>query len=192
YAYPDGLVPGTTYYWRIDEVESDGVTKHKGDVWSFFISPKKAYDPSPTDGAGLIETDVTLSFSPGFGVKLHHMYFGENFADVEAGTPDTYKGPLAVTSFIPGTLEFNKNYYWRIDEFDGVNTHKGDVWSFKTTQPGLGSIVLDIWDNIAGGQQILCYGHLGGRHRRRSLHCGLAGSGHRKTNDCFRRLSIAL
>jgi hypothetical protein len=25
--YSDGLIPGTTYYWRIDEVEADGTTK---------------------------------------------------------------------------------------------------------------------------------------------------------------------
>jgi len=37
--YPDGLVPGTTYYWRIDEVEADGTTIHTGDVWSFMIPP---------------------------------------------------------------------------------------------------------------------------------------------------------
>jgi hypothetical protein len=36
YPYPDGLVPGTTYYWRVDEVEADG-TKHKGQVWSFRV-----------------------------------------------------------------------------------------------------------------------------------------------------------
>ncbi|MBN2313515.1 MAG: choice-of-anchor D domain-containing protein [Sedimentisphaerales bacterium] len=35
FPYPDGLVPGTTYYWRIDEVEADGVTKHTGVVWNF-------------------------------------------------------------------------------------------------------------------------------------------------------------
>jgi len=27
-----------TYYWRIDEVEPDGTTIHKGDVWSFTVS----------------------------------------------------------------------------------------------------------------------------------------------------------
>ncbi|UCF16283.1 MAG: fibronectin type III domain-containing protein, partial [Phycisphaerales bacterium] len=36
YLYPNGLVPGRTYYWRIDEVEADG-TVHKGDVWSFTV-----------------------------------------------------------------------------------------------------------------------------------------------------------
>jgi len=38
YAYPDGLVPGTTYYWRIDEVnEADPNSPWKGDVWSFTV-----------------------------------------------------------------------------------------------------------------------------------------------------------
>ncbi|MFB0555419.1 MAG: fibronectin type III domain-containing protein, partial [Phycisphaerae bacterium] len=45
FPYPDGLVPGTTYYWRVDEIEADGITIHKGDVWSFSIPPKTAYAP---------------------------------------------------------------------------------------------------------------------------------------------------
>jgi hypothetical protein len=36
--YPDGFVLDTTYYWRVDEVEADGTTVHKGDVWSFTVS----------------------------------------------------------------------------------------------------------------------------------------------------------
>ena len=31
------LALGTTYYWRVDEVEADGTTIHKGNVWSFSI-----------------------------------------------------------------------------------------------------------------------------------------------------------
>jgi hypothetical protein len=33
----EALVLGGTYYWRIDEVEADGATIHKGDVWIFSI-----------------------------------------------------------------------------------------------------------------------------------------------------------
>ncbi|MHC4752540.1 MAG: DUF1349 domain-containing protein [Planctomycetota bacterium] len=47
---PDGLEPGTTYYWRIDEVEADTVTKHTGAVWNFSLPPVTAYDPKPADG----------------------------------------------------------------------------------------------------------------------------------------------
>ena len=37
YTPAEALELGGAYYWRIDEVEADGVTLHKGDVWSFTI-----------------------------------------------------------------------------------------------------------------------------------------------------------
>jgi hypothetical protein len=33
-------------------------------------------------------------------------------------------------TYTPGTLKMAKTYYWRVDEFDAVDTFKGDVWSF--------------------------------------------------------------
>jgi len=139
FPYPDGLVPGTTYYWRIDDVEADGTTIHKGKVWSFTITPKFALNPNPVDGIGFVDPNVELSWEPGFGAMLHHMYFGDNFADVDNGTPDTYKGPVGFTKYTPGTLESEKAFYWRVDEFDGLETYKGDVWCFTT--PGAVSSV---------------------------------------------------
>lgn len=35
--YPDGLIPGTTYYWRIDEHNFEG-TVTRGQVWSFTVA----------------------------------------------------------------------------------------------------------------------------------------------------------
>ena len=35
---PADLDKGATYYWRVDEVEADGTTKHAGDVWSFTVT----------------------------------------------------------------------------------------------------------------------------------------------------------
>ncbi|GAG48141.1 unnamed protein product, partial [marine sediment metagenome] len=75
FPYPDGLSEGMTYYWRIDEVEADG-TMHKGKVWSFTVAPKTAFGPNPADGAGSVELDEKLSWEPGFGAKLHYVYFG--------------------------------------------------------------------------------------------------------------------
>ena len=61
FAYPDGLVPGTTYYWRIDEVnDTEPNSPWKGDVWSFSIPPMTAYAPDPADGTESVDTDVTL------------------------------------------------------------------------------------------------------------------------------------
>jgi hypothetical protein len=66
------------------------------------------------------------------------MYFGDNFADVDNGTPDTYKGPVGFSKYTPGPLKLAKTYYWRVDEFDPPDTHKGHVWSF-TTEGAVGS-----------------------------------------------------
>jgi hypothetical protein len=44
FPYPDGLVPGTTYYWRIDEVnDTEPKSPWKGNVWRFLIPPNAAY-----------------------------------------------------------------------------------------------------------------------------------------------------
>jgi len=131
FAYPDGLVPGMTYYWRIDEVnEADPNSPWKGDVWSFSIPPKKAYNPDPTDGAEILDPNsVTLSWTPGFEAILHTVYFGDNYDEV---TNATVGNPAGTAFYSPGPLESEKVYYWRIDEFDGVATYKGDVWTFTT------------------------------------------------------------
>jgi len=130
YAYPEGLVPGTTYYWRIDEVnDADPNSPWKGPVWSFSIPPKTAYNPNPADGAGLADTTVTLSWTPGFGAKLHTVYLGEDYDEVNNATVGVARG---TASYSPGQLESEKVYYWRVDEFDGIGTYKGDVWIFTT------------------------------------------------------------
>ncbi len=135
FPYPDGLVPGTTYYWRIDEVEANGTTKHKGNVWSFTIPPKKAYNPDPANDAEGVALNATLKWTPGFGAKLHTVFFGDNFDNVNNATAGI---PQGSPSYSPGALKFAKTYYWRIDEFDGTATYKGDVWSF-TTQGAVGN-----------------------------------------------------
>jgi hypothetical protein len=130
FPYPDGLVPGTTYYWRIDEVNDlDPNSPWKGDVWSFSVPPKTAYYPIPADGAEFIDPDVELSWTGGFGAKLHTIYFGDNFDEVSNATGGL---PQGATTYTPGTLELEKVYYWRVDEFDAVETYKGDVWGFTT------------------------------------------------------------
>jgi hypothetical protein len=129
FAFPDGLVPGTTYYWRIDEVEADSSTKHQGAVWSFTVPSRTAYFPDPADGAESVDVDVKLSWTGGFGSKLHYVYFGDNFDDVNNAAGAL---PHGTTDYTPGTLTMAKTYYWRVDEFDIVETHKGDVWSFIT------------------------------------------------------------
>jgi hypothetical protein len=109
--FPDGLVPGTTYYWRIDGVEADGATKYVGPVWSFWIPPRIAYNPDPADDARFV------------------VLVGDNFDDVNNAVGGA---PQIFTTYTPEPLEPDKTYYWRVDESDPPATHKGNVWSFKT------------------------------------------------------------
>ncbi|MCP4257730.1 MAG: hypothetical protein GY774_09425 [Planctomycetes bacterium] len=136
FAIPDGLQPGTTYYWRIDEVNDlDPNSPWKGNIWNFSIAPKTAYEPIPADGAEAVGVDSQLSWTPGYGSKLHTVYFGNNFDDVSNATGGQAQGTVTYT---PGPLKMAKTYYWRVDEFDIVETHKGDIWSF-TTEGAVGS-----------------------------------------------------
>ncbi|MHC4310347.1 MAG: carbohydrate binding domain-containing protein [Planctomycetota bacterium] len=129
-AYPDGLVHGTTYYWRIDEVnDADPNSPWKGDVWSFTVTPKTAYTPNPVDGAELVDLNVTLSWAAGFEAKLHYIVFGEDFDEVNNAATGTSNSTM---NFSPGPLKLAKTYFWRVDESDGLETHKGEVWSFTT------------------------------------------------------------
>jgi hypothetical protein len=130
FPFPDGLVPGTTYYWRIDGVnDADPNSPWKGDVWSFSIPPKTAYFPYPADGAASVFSDVKLSWTGGFDAKMHYVYFGDNFDDVNNASGGL---PQGTTEYTPGPLQLAKTYYWRVDESDILNTYKGDVWSFTT------------------------------------------------------------
>ena len=130
FPFPEGLVPGTTYYWRIDEVnEAEPNSPWKEEVWSFSIPPKTAYFPDPVDEAESVDVDVEFSWTAGYGAKLHTVYFGETFDEVDNATDGA---PQGTVTYSPGTLKMAETYYWRVDEFDIVETHKGDVWSFTT------------------------------------------------------------
>ena len=130
FPYPDGLVPGITYYWRIDEVnDGEPNSPWRGDVWSFSVPPKTAYSPDPADGAEFVDPNAVFTWTPGFGAKLHTVYMGTNFDDVNNAAGGM---PLGSASYSPAALESEKVYYWRVDEFDAISTYKGDVWSFTT------------------------------------------------------------
>jgi len=130
FPFPDGLVPGTTYYWRIDEVnDTEPNSPWKGEIWSFMIPPKTAYFPDPADAGETVAVNANLSWTPGFGAKLHTVYFGDNFDDISNAAGGL---PQGAASYSPGELKQAKTYYWRIDEFDAFDTYKGNVWSFTT------------------------------------------------------------
>jgi len=138
YYHVAGLTPGGTYYWRVDEIEKDGVTTHPGSVWSFTMQAMTAYLPHPADEARGASVAPTLTWLPGAGAVKHQVYFGNSREAVQQGAAGTNKGTRAAaeTNYQPGSLESLTTYYWRVDEilFDGA-VQTGAVWSFTTCLP---------------------------------------------------------
>ena len=128
---------GTTYYWRIDGVNTvEPNSPWKGDVWSFLLRPTTAWDPTPADGAQWIDPNTDLSWSAGRGAGTHDVYFGDDFDAVNDATDAMSQ---AETTYDPGLLEYEKTYYWRVDEVDESGTlQKGEVWSFTTARADSG------------------------------------------------------
>ena len=89
-----GFTPGTTYYWRVDAIESDGVTIHTGDVWTFMTQAQTAYYPSPADGANDASPNAILTWLAGAGAIGHHVYLGDTADAVAQGAAGTDKGAL--------------------------------------------------------------------------------------------------
>jgi len=127
---PGTLSYNTTYYWRIDAMNSNGTTT--GDVWSFMTEaappqpPSKATNPSPSNGTTNQSINVNTSWSNGGGATSYDVYFGTD------PTPDSgeYKGNQSGTSHAPGTLAYSATYYWRIDAKNSAGTTTGNIWSF--------------------------------------------------------------
>ena len=150
---PDGLVPGTTYYWRVDEInEENSNSPWVGDIWSFTVPPYTAWKPSPPNNGQFIDVDADLSWKLGWGAKLHTVYFGDNFDDVNNATGGTAQ---IDASYALDTLEMSKTYYWRVDESDGRQTYRGNVWSFTTTSGGGGLKGEYFGNDYLGGEPVL-------------------------------------
>jgi len=152
--YSDGLVRGTKYYWTVDAEDAIGNT-FPGEIWEFTILDFKASFPNPPNEATLVETDVLLSWLPGYGVSTsfrYYVYFGTDFNDVNNAEyrlyhpePPGFLASVSEPNIAVTSLELNTTYYWKVDEtlyfpipMPGyIYYYKGDVWCFTTTPSAL-------------------------------------------------------
>jgi len=99
--------------------------------------PGAATNPSPVNEAKDVPRDVVLSWTPGEfapSTNGHKVYLSENLNDVTGGIGGVTE---SASSHAPGLLDFDKTYYWRVDEVNGppdYTVYPGKVWSF-TTEP---------------------------------------------------------
>ncbi|MBN1508385.1 MAG: hypothetical protein JW955_16165 [Sedimentisphaerales bacterium] len=99
--------------------------------------PVRAKPINPKDNDVNVPQNITLMWSTGEKAATHSIYFGDDEAAVAAADASVFKGsvPLETNTFSPGALEWNKTYYWRVDEVNGAESDSpwtGGVWSFTT------------------------------------------------------------
>jgi len=126
-------VPGTYkfFIWTKDKDGDENVSK----LCTFTIidnhPPNIPSNPSPADDASNVNIDVTLSWSCSDldGDPLtYDIYFGTS------SNPPRVKSNYTSTTYNPGTLDYNTDYYWKIVAKDGKTSTEGPVWHFKTMQ----------------------------------------------------------
>ena len=142
YKKSDERDPRRFFDGLIDDVRIYDRALSEAEIRLICCGAPKAYGPSPADCTFHGNTLVNLEWSPGYAAISHHVYFGENFDDVNDGTGDTFQGSQTETFFVVGSpghpypdgLVLGTTYYWRIDEVVAgrvTTIYKGDVWSFK-------------------------------------------------------------
>ena len=153
-----GSVQGTIYVRVVDNDRTQGQNSNDTLYVDHMVvdggapptePPDPATNPEPADGATDVTTTPTLSWTAGVGAASHDVYFGTNPAPGSA----EFKGNQAGTSFLPGTLNLNTTYYWRVDEVNDVGTTTGYVWSFTTrssAEPQMYVFSIDMSGKTAG------------------------------------------
>jgi len=100
--------------------------------------PNQPSNPQPPDGAVDQSIDVDLSWScsdPDNDPLTYDVYFGTD------SIPPLISEGQTETTYDPGTLSENTEYYWRIVAHDGYGQAEGQVWRFVTINGGQGTEV---------------------------------------------------
>jgi len=138
---------GNWFSGSMDEVRVYNRALTQAEVQALAVR-HEATNPSPADGSAVAADVVGLAWAPGGSAVLHDVYFSDSFADVNAarssdpmGPDKVYKARQSELTYPPGPFETmpvtrGETYYWRIDEVNGVNVWRGNIWSF-TVVPNL-------------------------------------------------------
>jgi pectate lyase/lysophospholipase L1-like esterase len=144
------MAASTTYYWRINEKNTDGNTT-TGDIWSFTTvpgAPGQAAAPTPNNAATNVSRTQDLNWAIGNGTTSHDVYFGTT-------NPPPFIINQAGTTYDTGFMAAGTTYYWRIDEKNAGGTTTGTIWNFTTVAVS----IMPLGDSITRGWWGSTYAH---------------------------------
>lgn len=109
--------------------------------------------PSPADLATQVASgsSTQLSWTAGTGAVSHNIYFSTNANEIIHSNTAFIVNQTG-TLFDTPVLDANTVYYWRVDEVTGSTTNRGDIWSFRTDNPGVNRPTIGVirWDMYSG------------------------------------------
>ncbi len=103
-----------------------GITQCSLSEVRFFWIPTHARLPEPQDGASVNNMSTRLNWRSARDVDLHDLYLGTepNGLELISSSPEV--------GYEMTSLEYDRTYYWRVDEVIGQETYTGPDWTFST------------------------------------------------------------
>lgn len=131
-------------YLELQIVVNANSADYTGWVWFYMDNMRLsgggiALNPQPANGAKDVNVDTQLRWAGGVFAASHNLYLGTSSGAVATANGDSDPSVRFVTldgtSFDPNGLEFNTQYFWRVDAVNDVSPDspwKGAVWNFTT------------------------------------------------------------
>jgi hypothetical protein len=133
-----GLLPNTTYYYRIKAVSATLQSAYSpvASVTTPPVAsaPAATANPSPVNNAQQVEPSngtVRLSWTGSSNTLRYLVYFGTSAANLTQVADLPYS---AAPSFTVTNISEYTNYYWRVDARNDKGTTTGNSWNFRTTR----------------------------------------------------------
>ncbi|MBP8303345.1 MAG: discoidin domain-containing protein [Phycisphaerae bacterium] len=132
----------------------------------FSYIPVKAFGPTPVPGTPEVATDRVLTWRPGRKAVSHEVYLGTDPSALsKVGTVTEQRYDLSAAG-----VEYDRTYYWRVDEVNGTDTWAGDVWSFSTP----GYAIVDDFESYNDECKRIFFSWSDGTGHSGSVDCGVA------------------
>jgi hypothetical protein len=97
--------------------------------------PDWAYDPDPAHNSTTVDPTefIEVTWTEGDNTDESRVYWGTSPGSLSLVATKALGEP----NYDPGTLAFDTDYYFRIDEANGSDVWTGKEWTFRTVRPAL-------------------------------------------------------
>jgi hypothetical protein len=138
YSDSAGLIPNTTYYYRLQAVNATGFSSYSAPVSiktpPLPSAPSAATAPAPANGFQYVELAagaVTLKWTGSSNTTTYAIYFGTDTSNLVKKAEIAYAANASYT--VTGLADF-VTYYWRIDAINAKGATLGELWHFRTSR----------------------------------------------------------